>query len=69
MMETVMARGEKIAQLARQRATDELVKHVAQRLPDAEIERLLSGFSIRDLLLCERWLADSELRFLSSCFK
>jgi len=69
MMEVLMARGEEIARLARQRATDELIKHVAQRLPDAEIERLLSGFSIRDLLLCERWLADSELRFLSSCFK
>ena len=54
-----------IARSAAKRRMDELARTIAQRLPRAEIERLTSSISVRDIRLMQRWLDDPELRFMT----
>ena len=64
-MRALEERGEQIARDAADRRMDELAKRMAAMLPKAEIKLLASGISIRDRMLLERWLTDSELRFVT----
>jgi hypothetical protein len=66
MMAKMMKRADEIARDARKRRRNAMAERVAARLPRAEIEMLAEGFSVRDLLLLNRWLDDEELRFLGS---
>lgn len=60
-----MERAERIGREAAQRKVDELTAAFAAKLPRANIETFTGGLSIRELRLIERWLEDSDLRFLS----
>jgi hypothetical protein len=66
MMAKMMRRADEIARDARKRRRNAMAERVAARLPEAEIKMLAEGFSVRALLLLNRWLDDEELRFLRS---
>jgi hypothetical protein len=66
MMAKMMSRADEIARDARKRRRNAMAERVAARLPEAEIKMLAEGFSVRALLLLNRWLDDEELRFLRS---
>lgn len=64
-MKALQERAEALARAVQQKRIDEIAATIAANLPRATVEKLVSGISVRDLRVMERWLNESELRFMT----